>query len=69
MIIGVNSSYMYNTLYFLHSKLLDRDVDTSFSTDNATKLPCVNIQTAESQSVTVYLGGRYINAVNGQSII
>ena len=51
---------------FPNGTLLIVNSSQAFSTDNATKLSCVNnSQTAESQSATVYLGGRFINAVKG----
>ena len=52
----MNPSYI--TQYLLHSKLPDRDVDNSLF------LSCVNISHfAESQSATVYLGGRYVSGL------
>ena len=45
---------------FPNGTLLTVNSSQTFSTDNGTKISCINSsQTTESQTATVYLGGRY----------
>ena len=57
--LSVNQTAMEGRV-FPNGTLLIVNSSQTFSTDNGTKISCINSsQTTESQTATVYLGGRY----------